>query len=182
MVCQLENFYPATSFIPHILPLTHAHFCSKPVWTMSKAWTCLVWWHYWSEIISYLVLHGGLWYFILYCIVWYIKLWDGIVSIVWQGIVCWEHIIARYCMIERPHNVVLYNYSLVLYGWETAALDLTLEFVVAADLLQVCALCTVHFLSHPTVLLEYIQGVFFHWSPPKKLKYGKPRLGESTAT
>ena len=29
---------------------------------------------------------------------------------------------------------------------------------------------------------EYIQGVFFHWYPPKKLKYGKPRLGESTLT
>ena len=24
--------------------------------------------------------------------------------------------------------------------------------------------------------------VFFHWYPPKKLKYGKPRLGESTLT
>ena len=23
---------------------------------------------------------------------------------------------------------------------------------------------------------------FFHWYPPKKLKYGKPRLGESTST
>ena len=27
----------------------------------------------------------------------------------------------------------------------------------------------------------YIQGDFFHWYPPKKFKYGKPRLGESTA-
>ena len=27
-----------------------------------------------------------------------------------------------------------------------------------------------------------IQGVFFHWYPPKKLKYGKSRLGESTLT
>ena len=27
-----------------------------------------------------------------------------------------------------------------------------------------------------------IQGVFFNWYPPKKLKYGKHRLGESTAT
>ena len=27
-----------------------------------------------------------------------------------------------------------------------------------------------------------IQGVFFNWYPPKKLKYGKPRLGESTTT
>ena len=33
-------------------------------------------------------------------------------------------------------------------------------------------------LCHPIV-----QGVFFlHWYPPKKLKYGKPRLGESTLT
>ena len=24
--------------------------------------------------------------------------------------------------------------------------------------------------------------IFFHWYPPKKLKYGKPRLGESTLT
>ena len=28
----------------------------------------------------------------------------------------------------------------------------------------------------------FVQGVFFHWYPPKKLKYGKPRLGESTLT
>ena len=27
-----------------------------------------------------------------------------------------------------------------------------------------------------------IQGVFFNWYPPKKLKYGKPRLGVSTLT
>ena len=27
-----------------------------------------------------------------------------------------------------------------------------------------------------------IQGGFFHWYPPKKLKYGKLRLGESTLT
>ena len=27
-----------------------------------------------------------------------------------------------------------------------------------------------------------IQGDFFHWASPKKLKYGKPRLGESTLT
>ena len=25
-------------------------------------------------------------------------------------------------------------------------------------------------------------GCFFHWYPPKMLKYGKPRLGESTLT
>ena len=25
-------------------------------------------------------------------------------------------------------------------------------------------------------------GCLFNWYPPKKLKYGKPRLGESTAT
>ena len=30
--------------------------------------------------------------------------------------------------------------------------------------------------------IDDIQGVFFNWYPPKKLKYGKPRLGESTAT
>ena len=29
---------------------------------------------------------------------------------------------------------------------------------------------------------SFIQGVFFHWYPPKKLKYVKPRLGESTLT
>ena len=28
----------------------------------------------------------------------------------------------------------------------------------------------------------HLQGVFFNWYPPKKLKYGKPRLGESTLT
>ena len=30
--------------------------------------------------------------------------------------------------------------------------------------------------------LIYIQGDFFQWYPPKKLEYGKPRLGESTLT
>ena len=30
-------------------------------------------------------------------------------------------------------------------------------------------------------LSDDIQGVFFNWYPPKKLKYGKPRLGVSTA-
>ena len=29
---------------------------------------------------------------------------------------------------------------------------------------------------------KFIQGDFFHWYPPKKLKYGKPRLDESTLT
>ena len=28
----------------------------------------------------------------------------------------------------------------------------------------------------------YDTGRFFHWYPPKKFKYGKPRLGESTLT
>ena len=31
-------------------------------------------------------------------------------------------------------------------------------------------------------LLIIIQGVFLNWYPPKKLKYVKPRLGESTLT
>ena len=30
-------------------------------------------------------------------------------------------------------------------------------------------------------MYTYIQGVFFNWYPPKKLKYGKPKLGESSA-
>ena len=29
---------------------------------------------------------------------------------------------------------------------------------------------------------NYIKGVFFNWYPPKKLKYGKPRLGASMLT
>ena len=32
------------------------------------------------------------------------------------------------------------------------------------------------------VLKDHIQGVFLNWYPPKKLKYVKPRLGESTLT
>ena len=35
---------------------------------------------------------------------------------------------------------------------------------------------------HLIYLHMIIQGDFFHWYPPKKLKYGKPRLGESTST
>ena len=41
------------------------------------------------------------------------------------------------------------------------------------------------FLGHFYIFwpLSIIQGVFFlHWYPPKKLKYGKPRLGVSTLT
>ena len=40
----------------------------------------------------------------------------------------------------------------------------------------------------PQILLSalsealYVQGVFFTGTPPKKLNYGKPRLGESTLT
>ena len=37
-------------------------------------------------------------------------------------------------------------------------------------------------ISHYDIQPCIIQGVFFHWYPPKKLKYGKPGLGESTAT
>ena len=29
---------------------------------------------------------------------------------------------------------------------------------------------------------DQIQGVFLHWASPKKLKYGKPKLGESRLT
>ena len=32
------------------------------------------------------------------------------------------------------------------------------------------------------IVFFFVQGVFFHWYPPKKSKYGKPRLGESTLT
>ena len=40
-------------------------------------------------------------------------------------------------------------------------------------------------LSNSFVLIDKhdnVQGDFFHWYPPKKLKYVKPRLGESTST
>ena len=55
-----------------------------------------------------------------------------------------------------------------------AAVDSSDDHHVAADV------------NHPA--LQYynchvaiiVQGVFFHWYPPKK--YGKPRLGESTLT
>ena len=32
------------------------------------------------------------------------------------------------------------------------------------------------------VQIGMLQGVFFNWCPPKKLKYLEPRLGESTST
>ena len=32
------------------------------------------------------------------------------------------------------------------------------------------------------VVTRLIEDDFFHWASPKKLKYGKPRLGESTLT
>ena len=35
--------------------------------------------------------------------------------------------------------------------------------------------------SHEKCRLN-LQGVFLHWASPKKLKYGKPRLGEFSLT
>ena len=36
---------------------------------------------------------------------------------------------------------------------------------------------------HKTIIMTIITtGCFFSWYPPKKLKYGKPRVGESTLT
>ena len=37
-----------------------------------------------------------------------------------------------------------------------------------------------HFVA--LISLDVVQGVFLNWYPPKKLKYGKPRIGESTLT
>ena len=41
--------------------------------------------------------------------------------------------------------------------------------------------CSQHFdekyKKHFSVKINLLQGVLFHWYPPKKLKYGKPRLG-----
>ena len=45
-----------------------------------------------------------------------------------------------------------------------------------------CPRCQIVHWVEEHVSVEYIQGVFFNWYPPKKLKYVKPRLGESTAT
>ena len=37
--------------------------------------------------------------------------------------------------------------------------------------------------ANPTIIPRFdIQGDFFHWASPKKLKYGKPRESESTLT
>ena len=38
------------------------------------------------------------------------------------------------------------------------------------------------FIISSTVFLAFYTGCFFNWYPPKKLKYVKPRLGESTLT
>ena len=125
---------------------------------------------FWSKITLLLgkVLHGGLWYFILYCIVWYIKLWDGIVSIVWQGIVCWEHIIARYCTIERPHNVVLYNYSLARYCMVERPQLWTWLWNLWSLLVSSSSVhCALLISSHCTTRI-YTGCFFLHWYPPKK--------------
>ena len=50
------------------------------------------------------------------------------------------------------------------------------------DKLKLRAGCDEYKFSIQTSIRIYLQGVFFHWYPPKKLKYGKPRLGESTLT
>ena len=36
--------------------------------------------------------------------------------------------------------------------------------------------------SKSIAIQRLVQGDFIHWCPPKKLKYVKPRLGESTLT
>ena len=38
------------------------------------------------------------------------------------------------------------------------------------------------FTRYCSAFIETYYRVFFHWASPKKLKYGKPRLGESTLT
>ena len=50
--------------------------------------------------------------------------------------------------------------------------------------IEACAesLIQIHPLLKILVNSKVIQSDFFHWYPPKKLKYGKPRLGESTLT
>ena len=54
------------------------------------------------------------------------------------------------------------RHGIVWHGWETAALDLTLEFVVA-DLLQFCEM---HFLSQQTILysMEHTAAIY-HTTP-----------------
>ena len=44
----------------------------------------------------------------------------------------------------------------------------------------ICWLIQNNKFKNTTKKLHNIQGVFLHWASPKKLKYGKPRLGEST--
>ena len=39
-----------------------------------------------------------------------------------------------------------------------------------------------NFTQQQRAKMHIIQGVFLHWASPKKLKYGKPRLGDSTLT
>ena len=53
--------------------------------------------------------------------------------------------------------------------------------VCPSHLPQTCFLVEIRISSWRLCSL-IIQGVFLHWASPTKLKYGKPRLGESTLT
>ena len=58
------------------------------------------------------------------------------------------------------------------------------RLVSGLDTLTTCADTNLFNTNTPLVRTKgmQIQGVFLHWASPKKLKYGKPRLGESTLT
>ena len=83
----------------------------------------------------------------------------------WRG----EHVI----ILEFDKDLIKrleISFNVFIYGWR-GKLVIILDF--NNDLIKVKVKVSSNII---------IQGVFFHWYPPKKLKYGKPRLGESTLT
>ena len=69
------------------------------------------------------------------------------------------------------------------------SLSLLLLLVLQLVLLNIRRVPSVHFVPgalsfclHLLYLYLYLYRVFFNWYPPNKLKYVKPRLGESTLT
>ena len=81
-----------------------------------------------------------------------------------------------------------FSTSKILQDWQR---NITLKRIVHLICTKVTywaefGLCTAPIENSPSIILDWLQRatyrVFFHWYPPKKLKYGKPRLGESTLT
>ena len=76
-------------------------------------------------------------------------------------------------------GVVLHNLNVVPFQFLCHAAAAEGKKILST----VCINCPVSFAMYILYIYTPVYtGCFFNWYAPKKLKYGKPRLGESTAT